>query len=300
MFVGSYLGQGAEVNLAAGAGYFGYPSPLSGAAGYDLQFPASAPAGTKLGLLQANGDVAWHTYDGAGWSPSEPGFATMQAVQVELPAELAWATHGMPDFNSKPKLRAITGAGTYLAGTETLLIGLDAVGTPMTIQWTKNSEPIAGATQRQLQLVNLAPGHSGRYAVTMRNAFGIENSNPVEVNVHYSLTTTVAEGDGTIEVNPLLDSYPPDTTVTLTAKPGAGLGFEEWEGDASGSAESVTLVMDDHKSSPSATSPTTSRRRWPSPRRRMAASSARQVTWSSRSLPPTPMARSPAFCTSAN
>ena len=248
VFVGSYLGQGAEVNLAAGAGYFGYPSPLSGAAGTDLQFPASAPAGTKLGLLQANGDVAWHTYDGAGWSPSEPGLATMQAVQVELPADLAWATHGMPDFNSKPKLRAITGAGTYLAGTETLLIGLDAVGTPMTIQWTKNSEPIVGATQRLLQLVNLAPGHSGRYAVTLRNAFGIENSNPVEVNVHYLLTTTVAEGDGTIEVNPALDSYPPDTTVTLTAKPGAGLGFEEWEGDASGSAESVTLVMDDHKS----------------------------------------------------
>ena len=248
VFVGSYLGQGAELSLAKGAGYFGYPSPLAGAAGYDLQFPVSAPAGTRLGLLQANGDVAWHTYDGADWSPSEPSLATMQAVQVELPADLAWATHGMPDFNSKPKLRAISGAGTYLAGKETLLIGLDAVGTPMTIQWTKDNQPIAGATQRQLQLVNLAPGHAGRYAVTMRNAFGIENSNPVEVNVHYSLTTTVAEGDGTIEVNPLLDSYPPDTTVTLTAKPGAGLGFEEWEGDASGSAESVTLVMDDHKS----------------------------------------------------
>ena len=248
VFVGSYLGQGAEVTLASGLGYFGYPSPLSGAAGYDLQFPASAPAGTKLGLLQANGETAWHTYDGANWSPSEPSLATMQAVQIDLAADLSWATHGMPDFNSKPKLRAITGAGTYLAGTETLLIGLDAVGTPMTIQWTKNSEPIVGATQGQLQLVNLAPSHAGRYAVTLRNAFGIENSNPVEINVHYSLTTTVAEGEGTIEVNPSLATYPPGTTVTLTAKPGEGLGFDEWEGDASGSADSVTLVMDDHKS----------------------------------------------------
>ena len=118
----------------------------------------------------------------------------------------------------------------------------------MTIQWTKDNQPIAGATQRQLQLVNLAPGHTGWYAVTMRNAFGIENSNPVEVNVHYSLTTTVAEGDGTIEVKPFLDSYPPGTAVTLTARPADGLRFDEWEGDASGSAESVTLVMDDHKS----------------------------------------------------
>ena len=152
------------------------------------------------------------------------------------------------DFNSKPKLRAITGAGTYLAGTGTLLIGLDAVGTPMSIQWTKNSEPIVGATQRQLQLVNLTPSHAGRYAVTLRNAFGIENSNPVEINVHYSLTTTVAEGEGTIEINPSLATYPPGSTVTLTAKPGEGLGYDEWEGDVSGSAESVTLVMDDHKS----------------------------------------------------
>ena len=248
MFVGSYLGQGAEVTLAIGSGYFGYPSPLSGAAGYDLQFPASAPAGTKLGLLQANGETAWHTYDGANWSLSEPSLATMQAVQIDLAADLSWATHGMPDFNSKPKLRAITGAGTYLAGTGTLLIGLDAVGTPMSIQWTKNSEPIVGATQRQLQLVNLTQSHAGRYAVTLRNAFGIENSNPVEINVHYSLTTTVAEGEGTIEINPSLATYPPGTTVTLTARPGEGLGYDEWEGDASGSAESVTLVMDDHKS----------------------------------------------------
>jgi len=247
VFVGSYPGQGIEVSLAMGAGYFGYPSPLSGAAGYDLQFPASALAGTKLGLLQADGETAWHTYDGAGWSPSEPSLATMQAVQVELPADLAWATHGMPDFNSKPKLRAITGAGTYLAGKETLLIRLDAVGTPMTIQWTKDNQPIAGATQSLLQLVNLTPSHAGRYAVTLRNAFGIENSNPVEVNVHYTLTATV-EGEGAIEVNPSLATYPPGTTVTLTARPGEGLGFDEWEGDVSGAAESVTLVMDDHKS----------------------------------------------------
>ena len=247
VFVGSYPGQGTEVSLAKGAVYFGYPAPLSGAAGYDLQFPASAPAGTKLGLLQADGETAWHTYDGAVWSPSEPSLSTMQAVQVELPADLAWATHGIPDFNSKPKLRAITGAGTYLAGKEILLMRLDTVGTPMTIQWTKGNKPIAGATQSSLQLVNLTPSHAGRYAVMLRNAFGIENSNPVEVNVHYTLTATV-EGEGAIEVNPSLATYPPGTTVTLIARPGGGLGFVEWEGDVSGSAESVTLVMDDHKS----------------------------------------------------
>ena len=72
----------------------------------------------------------------------------------------------------------------------------------------------------------------------LRNAFGIENTNPVEVNVHFTLTTTV-EGEGAIEVNPSLATSPPGTTVTLIARPGEGLGFEEWEGDVSGSAESV-------------------------------------------------------------
>ncbi|MCH2592422.1 MAG: Ig-like domain-containing protein [Pedosphaera sp.] len=247
VFAGSYPGQGAEVILAKGTGYFGYPSPLSGAVGHDLRFPAAAPAGTKLGLLQANGDVAWHAYDGANWSPSEPSLATMQAVQVDLADDITWANHGMPDYNSKPKVRAITGGGTYLAGTESLVIELDVVGTPMTIQWTRDNQPIEGATQRWLQLVNLSPSHAGRYAVTLRNPFGIENSNPVEVNVHYSLTAIVEGGEGAIEASPSLPSYPPDTEVKLTARPGEGLGFDRWEGDVTGSEESVTLVMDDHK-----------------------------------------------------
>ena len=198
-------------------------------------------------MLQANGDVAWHAYDGANWSPSEPSLATMQAVQVDLADDITWANHGMPDYNSKPKVRAITGGGTYLAGTESLVIELDVVGTPMTIQWTRDNQPIEGATQRWLQLVNLSPSHAGRYAVTLRNPFGIENSNPVEVNVHYSLTTIVEGGEGAIEASPSLPSYPPDTEVKLTARPGEGLGFDRWEGDVTGSEESVMLVMDDHK-----------------------------------------------------
>ena len=245
ILTGRYAGQGGEVELAGG--YFGYPSPLARVVGHDLQFPASAPAETKLGLLQSNGETAWHTYDGTAWSPSEPSLTTMQAVQVAVPGEpIAWSAYGAPDHNRKPIVRSITGAGTHLAGTTTLL-ELDAVGTPMSIQWTKNNEPIPGATQRWLQLANLVPGQAGRYAVTLRNEFGIQNSNPVEVNVHYTLTTTVAEGAGSIEVSPSLPSYPPDTEVTLTAKPGEGLGFDKWEGDASGSENSVSLVMDGHK-----------------------------------------------------
>ena len=245
ILTGAYAGQGGEVSLVDG--HFGYPAPLSGVIGNDLQFPTSAPAGTKLGLLQSNGETTWYTFDGASWSPSEPSLGTMQAVQVDVPDEaVAWQTHGAPDHNRKPIVRAITGDGTHLAGTTTLL-ELDAVGTPMSIQWTKNNEPIPGATQRWLQLANLVPGQAGRYAVTLRNAFGIENSNPVEVNVHYSLTTVVAAGEGAIGVEPSLPTYPPGTEVTLTAKPGEGLGFDNWEGDASGTEESITIVMDGHK-----------------------------------------------------
>ncbi|GIT04593.1 MAG: hypothetical protein CM1200mP29_00040 [Verrucomicrobiota bacterium] len=153
----------------------------------------------------------------------------------------------MPDYNSKPKVRAITGGGTYLAGTESLVIELDVVGTPMTIQWTRGNQPIEGATQRWLQLVNLSPSHAGRYAVTLRNPFGIENSNPVEVNFPLLAYPIVGGGEGAIEASPKPAFLSAGYRGQAQARPGEGLGFDRGEGDVTGSEEWVMLVMDDHK-----------------------------------------------------
>ena len=62
--------------------------------------------------------------------------------------------------------------------------------------------------------------------------------------MHYSLTV-VAAGEGTIGVEPSLPTYPPGTE---DADSQAGRArHDNWEGDASGTEELVTIVMDGHK-----------------------------------------------------
>jgi C1A family cysteine protease len=67
----------------------------------------------------------------------------------------------------------------------------------------------------------------------------------------YTLTTSVNPvGGGTISVNPSPNcgsQYTAGTTVTLTANPSAGRTFLNWSGDASGSANPTTVVMNANK-----------------------------------------------------
>ncbi|MBI5864629.1 MAG: fibronectin type III domain-containing protein [Planctomycetes bacterium] len=64
---------------------------------------------------------------------------------------------------------------------------------------------------------------------------------------NYTLATSVS-GQGSIALNPSGGSYPPGTTVTLTANPAAGWHFDQWAGDLAGSANPATLLMDGNKS----------------------------------------------------
>ncbi len=63
----------------------------------------------------------------------------------------------------------------------------------------------------------------------------------------YQLTVTISpEGGGT--VSPTDGIYDTGANVTLTAAPATGFVFDHWEGDASGTATSITITMDDDKS----------------------------------------------------
>lgn len=64
---------------------------------------------------------------------------------------------------------------------------------------------------------------------------------------YYSLATNVS-GNGSISKNPDKSSYHQDEQVTLTANPDAGWRFVEWQGDASGTSNSVTVTMNGEKS----------------------------------------------------
>jgi hypothetical protein len=67
----------------------------------------------------------------------------------------------------------------------------------------------------------------------------------------YTLTTSVnPSGGGTVSVNPSPNcgsQYTSGTSVTLTANPSAGRTFLNWNGDASGSDNPTTIVMNSNK-----------------------------------------------------
>jgi uncharacterized repeat protein (TIGR02543 family) len=62
------------------------------------------------------------------------------------------------------------------------------------------------------------------------------------------LTVTATEGSGTVAVNPAQSAYTKGEAVTLSPTPAAGYTFVGWHGDASGSADPLTLIMDSDKS----------------------------------------------------
>jgi len=63
----------------------------------------------------------------------------------------------------------------------------------------------------------------------------------------HTLTINVS-GQGTTEPNPGTYTYDECTQVTITASSAYGYRFDHWEGDASGTSTSVTIIMDSDKS----------------------------------------------------
>jgi uncharacterized repeat protein (TIGR02543 family) len=56
------------------------------------------------------------------------------------------------------------------------------------------------------------------------------------------------QGSGTIQTNPPGSTQPAGTSIQLTAVPGPGAHFVNWQGDLSGSANPATVLLDSNKS----------------------------------------------------
>ncbi|MEO7960977.1 MAG: T9SS type A sorting domain-containing protein, partial [Ginsengibacter sp.] len=63
---------------------------------------------------------------------------------------------------------------------------------------------------------------------------------------NYSLSVNIS-GSGLVMKNPDQPSYTSGTTVTLTAYPNAGQLFSGWSGDASGSANPISIILNSNK-----------------------------------------------------
>ena len=72
---------------------------------------------------------------------------------------------------------------------------------------------------------------------------------PAPSPITYTLTVTAAPSNGgSINLSPAGGTYTRGTTVTLTATPASGYNFGYWDGAASGSSRTVTIIMGKNKS----------------------------------------------------
>lgn len=76
-----------------------------------------------------------------------------------------------------------------------------------------------------------------------------EFANPFDPQVPKTLTTSVAPaGAGTINVSPAGSSFKTDQAITLIPVPNQHWVFKNWEGDASGTANPLSVIMNKNKS----------------------------------------------------
>ena len=84
-------------------------------------------------------------------------------------------------------------------------------------------------------------------------SFTVANANPTVTAVFAALPanrhtlTVVADGFGQVNASPFANHYGTGTNVTLTALPDAGQSLVSWSGDASGTQNPLTLVVNSSK-----------------------------------------------------
>jgi len=84
-------------------------------------------------------------------------------------------------------------------------------------------------------------------------AFPVVSANPTVSSIFgvtpagQATLVALAEGPGTVDVNPRANLYPTNTSITLTAIPDSGQVFLGWSGDAGGTQNPLTIMLDQSK-----------------------------------------------------
>ena len=114
---------------------------------------------------------------------------------------------------------------------------------PLNYQWRKNGSDISGATLSTYSIASAQTNDAGAYVVVVTNSAGaVTSAPPATLTVQFSLTTGSTSG-GSIGKSPDLAGYDPGEAVNLTALPETGFAFLSWSGDATGTNNSLGIVM---------------------------------------------------------
>jgi len=161
-------------------------------------------------------------------------------------AGTATSANAVLSINTPPSITTPPSNLTVIAGTNAALTVTAAGSNPLYYQWRCNGTNLASATTSTLSRPNVQSADAGTYRVVVTNNAGSITSAPATLAVNYSLSVNASYG-GTVVKNPDLSSYPPDSTVSLTAAPISIFSFTGWSGDASGTNTPLTIIMDANK-----------------------------------------------------
>ncbi|MBN2507916.1 MAG: leucine-rich repeat protein, partial [Verrucomicrobia bacterium] len=141
---------------------------------------------------------------------------------------------------------------TSIAG-ENVAFTVIAGGTaPLFYQWRKqatnltDSGHVSGATSPNLTLADVQTDDAGNYSVVVTSPYGSVTSSVARLVVNpvpNCVLIDVTPGGGIVMPDPFQSSFPPNSSVKLTALPENGWTFLDWKGNAQGTNPEVTLQV---------------------------------------------------------
>lgn len=103
------------------------------------------------------------------------------------------------------------------------------------------------ASDREISLTGIQKSQEGNYTATFTNDCGTQSTQVFEISVVaepvYYTMSIITEGPGIVEISPVKESYLEGETVTVNAIANEGASFVAWSGDLSGTATTLSVVM---------------------------------------------------------
>jgi len=155
-------------------------------------------------------------------------------------ATLTITTPNPPLITTQPQSQ------TVIAGNPVNFSVTASGGAPLHYQWRFKGANMAGATSSTLTIANPQPASAGQYSVVVSNNDGSVASVAATLTVNFSLTVTSTRG-GSVAIQPSASAYAPGSSVSLRATAQLGYDFTGWTGDASGTANPLSVTMNANK-----------------------------------------------------
>jgi len=217
------LGQPASFSVAAtGTLPLAYQwrlneAPLADATNLDLQFASAqvADAGAySVVITNIAGSIT----------------SAVATLTVNVPPGITTQPHDQSVLAGQPASFSVAATGTI----------------PLSYQWYLNGATLGGSTGSTLNIANAQVPNAGAYTVAITNVAGAITSAVATLTINFALTATATYG-GRVAKVPDQTSYAFNTAVTLTATPVSVFPFAGWSGDATGTNNPLTVMMNTNK-----------------------------------------------------